>query len=104
METYAGIDLHSSNHWGMVVYLQQPPFYFWRDKTGNEIDLIVDIGSKLLPIEIKASKTYSPELKTNIFSWLNLKNNTSEKGFVIYRGEEVIGKRSAVSVIPWWDL
>ncbi len=83
---------------------EKPPFYFWRDKTGNEIDLIVDIGSKLLPIEIKASKTYSPKLKTNIFSWLNLKNNTSEKGFVIYRGEEVIGKRSAVRVIPWWDL
>ena len=83
---------------------EKPPFYFWRDKTGNEIDLIVDIGSKLLPIEIKASKTYSPELKTNIFSWLTLKNNTAEEGFVIYRGEEIIGKRSAVSVIPWWDL
>jgi hypothetical protein len=83
---------------------ERPSFYFWRDKTGNEIDLIVDNGSKLLPIEIKASKTYSPELKSNIFSWLNLKNNTSEKGFVVYRGEEVIGKRSAVSVIPWWDL
>ncbi len=83
---------------------EKPSFYFWRDKTGNEIDLIVDIGSKLLPIEIKASKTYSPELKSNIFSWLNLKNNTSEKGLVIYRGEEVIGKKSPVSVIPWWDL
>lgn len=72
---------------------EKPPFYFWRDKTGNEIDLVVDIGSKLLPIEIKASKTYSPELKTNIFSWLDLKNNTSEKGFAIYGGEEVVGKR-----------
>ncbi len=55
-------------------------------------------------LEIKASKTYNPELKTNIFSWLNLKNNTSEKGLVIYRGEDIIGKRSAVRVIPWWDL
>jgi len=81
---------------------EKPPFYFWRDKTGNEIDLIVDIGSKLLPIEIKASKTYSPRLKLNILSWLNLKNNTSEKGFVIYRGEGTIGKKSTVSVIPWW--
>jgi len=26
------------------------------------------------------------------------------EGLVIYRGEDVIGKRSAVSVIPWWDL
>jgi len=67
-------------------------------------DFIVDIGSKLLPIEIKASKTYSPGLKSNILSWLNLKNNTSEKGLVIYRGESVIGKRSAVGVIPWWYL
>ncbi|UCF84242.1 MAG: ATP-binding protein [Desulfobacteraceae bacterium] len=79
---------------------EKPPFYFWRDKTGNEIDLIVHIGSKLLPIEIKASKTNSPVIKSNIFSWLNLKGNTSERGFVVYRGEDSVGKRSAVSVIP----
>lgn len=83
---------------------EKPPFYFWRDKTGNEIDLIVDIGSKLLPIEIKASKTYSPGLKSNIISWLNLQENTSEKGLVVYRGEDMVGKRSDISVIPWWCI
>jgi hypothetical protein len=66
--------------------------------------VVLGCNSKLLPIEIKASKTYSPGLKSNILSWLNLKNNTSEKGLVIYRGENVIGKRSVVSVIPWWHL
>lgn len=83
---------------------EKPPFYFWRDKTGNEIDLIVNIGSKLLPIEIKASKTYHPELKSNLSAWLNLKGNSSEKGYVIYRGEDIVGKKSAVSFIPWWYL
>jgi predicted AAA+ superfamily ATPase len=83
---------------------EKPAFYFWRDKTGNEIDLIVDIGPELLPIEIKASKTYSPEKKSNILSWLNLKGNTSERGLVVYRGEDSVGKRSAVIVIPWWHL
>jgi predicted AAA+ superfamily ATPase len=83
---------------------EKPAFYFWRDKTGNEIDLIVDIGPELLPIEIKASKTYSPEIKSNILSWLNLKGNTSERGLIVYRGEDSVGKRSAVSVIPWWHL
>ncbi len=81
---------------------EKPPFYFWRDKTGNEIDLIVDIGSKLLPVEIKASKTYHQRLKTNILFWLNIKETRSEKGFVVYRGEEAVGKSSTVSVIPWW--
>jgi hypothetical protein len=83
---------------------EKPPFCFWRDKTGNEIDLIIDMGSNLLPVEIKASKTYNPRLKSSIFSWLNLKGNTSERGLVIYRGEDVVGKKSAVSVVPWWNL
>ena len=81
-----------------------PPFYFWRDKTGNEIDLIVDMGLTLIPIEIKASKTYHPELKSNISSWMNLKGNSSKRGYVIYRGNEVVGKRSDVSFAPWWTL
>ncbi|MDL1962307.1 MAG: ATP-binding protein [Deltaproteobacteria bacterium] len=83
---------------------EKPPFYFWRDKTGNEIDLLVDIAPELLPVEIKASKTYSREFKSSVLSWLNLKGNTSKKGFVIYRGKDVVGKKSTVTGVPWWYL
>ena len=83
---------------------EKPPFYFWRDKTGNEIDLLVDIGSELLPVEIKSSKTYSREFKSSVLSWLNLKGNTSKKGFVIYRGKDVVGRKSTVTAVPWWYL
>ncbi len=31
--------------------------YFWRDKTGHEIDCILDKGLNLTPIEIKSGKT-----------------------------------------------
>jgi len=85
-------------------HLLSVSFYFWRDKTGNEIDLLVDIGPELLPIEIKASKTYSREFKSSVLSWLNLKGNTSKKEFVIYRGKDVVGKKSTVTAIPWWYL
>ncbi len=83
---------------------EKPPFYFWRDKTGNEIDLLVDIEPELLPVEIKSSKTYSREFKSSILSWLNLKGNTSKKGFVIYRGKDVVGRKSTVTAVPWWYL
>jgi predicted AAA+ superfamily ATPase len=83
---------------------ETPPFYFWRDKTGNEVDLIVDLGSTLIPIEIKASKTYHPEFKSNITSWMKLKGNTARKGYVIYRGDQIVGKRSDVSITPWWTM
>ena len=36
----------------------EPPIYFWRDSTGNEIDILIDQGDELIPLEIKAGQTY----------------------------------------------
>jgi len=36
---------------------EKPPLYFWRDSNGNEVDLIVDTGAGLMPIEIKSGQT-----------------------------------------------
>jgi hypothetical protein len=36
----------------------------------------------------------NPGLKTNVIFRLNLENNISEKGLVIYRGEDVIWKKT----------
>lgn len=40
-------------------YNKNIPFdlYFWRDSTGNEMDVIIDKGTHLYPVEIKAGKT-----------------------------------------------
>jgi len=38
---------------------EEPPLYFWRDSHQNEIDCIVDYGTKLVPVEIKSSKTFN---------------------------------------------
>lgn len=81
---------------------EKPPLYFWRDKTGNEIDLIVEKGLQLLPIEIKSSKTYNLSMKSNVSAWLELNGNTAEEGIVIYRGDAVVGKNSNITVSPWW--
>jgi uncharacterized protein len=36
-------------------------FFFWRDSNGNEIDLIIERGSTIQVIEMKASETVKPE-------------------------------------------
>lgn len=83
---------------------EKPLLFFWRDKAGNEVALIVDIGLDLLPIEIKSSKTYSSSMKSSLVSWLKLKGNESERGLVVYRGGDVIGKKSSITITPWWLL
>ena len=41
---------------------QVPKFYFWRDSSGREIDLLTEKGGSIQrAIEIKASATYNPK-------------------------------------------
>jgi uncharacterized protein len=79
-----------------------PPLYFWRDKTGNEVDLIVDLGTDLLPVEIKAARTYSTSFKEGLERWLKLPGNATTQGMIVYAGEQRIGRRAAIQTVPWW--
>jgi predicted AAA+ superfamily ATPase len=36
---------------------ETPSLYFWRDQTGNEIDLLIDDGGTGFPVEVKLSQT-----------------------------------------------
>jgi predicted AAA+ superfamily ATPase len=35
--------------------------YFWRDNTGNEVDLLFETGTRLQPVEIKSGATFVPD-------------------------------------------
>jgi len=81
-----------------------PPLYFWRDKTGNEIDLLVDFGYKLYPLEVKSSRTYSTSFKENISRWLSMKGNNETNGLILFDGEQTFGSGTNVPSVPWWQV
>jgi predicted AAA+ superfamily ATPase len=81
-----------------------PPIYFWRDKIGNEIDLLVDFGTKLFPIEIKSSRTFSTSFRENIRKWFDLKGNFQSEGLILFNGEKLVGSGSDIPAAPWWQL
>lgn len=41
---------------------QEPPIYFWRDRTGHEVDLIIEEGGRLYPVEIKSGRTATGDM------------------------------------------
>jgi hypothetical protein len=43
-------------------------------------------------------------MKSTISAWLGLTGNAAEQGIVIYRGDAVVGKKSDITVCPWWFL
>lgn len=66
----------------------EPSFYFYRDSNQQEIDLIYKSGNKIIPIEIKASKTFMPDFIKNIDFFQKLVKDRAPIGFVVYGGEQ----------------
>jgi len=76
--------------------------FYWRDKTGHEIDIIIDDGSKLLPIEIKSGKTINAEFFKNIDYWSNLSKST--KSILLYAGEQIQKRTNGKEILNWRKL
>ncbi|MDD5092345.1 MAG: ATP-binding protein [Candidatus Wallbacteria bacterium] len=83
---------------------ETPQIFFWRDRQGLEIDLMIDCGNRLIPVEIKSSKTFSPHLCANLKKWTSLEGNQNCAGLIVYDGERPFGTRSEISTLPWRNL
>ncbi len=73
--------------------------FYWRDKTGHEIDIIVDEGGKLIPIEIKSGKTVNTEFFKNLEYWKKLSG--VKKSILFYGGKESQKRSSGTEVMNW---
>lgn len=77
-------------------------FYFWRDRTGNEIDILLDRATGAVPIEIKASATYNQSFLKGIEYWRKIQPGTT-KSFLIYTGETSFPQQET-EIINWKEL
>jgi predicted AAA+ superfamily ATPase len=76
--------------------------YFWRDNTGNEIDIVIDKGTSLYPIEIKSGKTVTSDYFKNFDFWNKITGTTG--GTVIYGGDQIQRRSNGISVLPWNEI
>ncbi len=75
-----------------------PPLYYWRDKTGHEVDLIIDAHNVMIPIEIKSGKTVNADWFKNLKYWQNL--SKVKRAFLLYGGNQA-QKRSNATIQNW---
>ncbi len=73
-------------------------FYFWKDKNGKEVDLIIEDGVKIKSIEIKSGKTIRSDFFKNLKYWNQLTQNNNS--FVIYAGENEF-KTEGIRIKNW---
>ena len=85
---------------GRLNRMESAGFFFWRDSNGNEIDLIVDYGVKLMPIEIKSGKTINRDFFSGLERWMALAGNKAFGPSLVYGGTENLLRKN-VRVFGW---
>jgi len=73
--------------------------FFWRDNKGIEVDVLLDSGSKLLPIEIKAAQTFNEEYIKNIQRWNEF--SRQKGGILVYNGLQEFERKDKIRVKNW---
>ncbi len=63
------------------------PIYFYRDSHGKEIDLLLQMGSKHQPIEIKSSATFNPSLTKTLSWYMKVMKDETENPTLVFAGE-----------------
>lgn len=80
-----------------------PRFYFWQNKTKQEIDLIIDRPEGPVPIEIKSGMTMNDSYFANLKYWQKITGEKHENLYVIYGGDTDL-RTSKGNYISWSSL
>lgn len=74
--------------------------HFWRDSNGNEIDVLADAGTKLMPIEIKSGQTLNREYFAGLERWMIHAGEQAVHPTLVYGGIEC-QEHKGIRVLGW---
>lgn len=82
---------------------QQADLHFWRDSKGLEVDLLLDDGLSLKPVEIKSGQTIAPDFLTSLKKWCELSGIPDRPALLVYGGKRPLANGN-ITIIPWREL
>jgi predicted AAA+ superfamily ATPase len=75
------------------------PLSFWRDASRREVDLLVDAGDRVLPVEIKSGMTVASDAFDPLRAWNAIAGQKT--GVLVHGGEQALEQHGLV-VRPWF--
>jgi predicted AAA+ superfamily ATPase len=82
---------------------QQAGLHFWRDSKGLEVDLLLDDGISLTPVEIKSGQTIVADSHIALKKWCELSGTTDRPALLVYGGDKELTNGN-IAFIPWRKL
>jgi hypothetical protein len=82
---------------------ERPNLYFWRDSNGNEVDVVIEHGQKLMPVEIKSGKTVARDFFSGLEKWTAMAGDLTFSPTLIYGGTDTF-RQKGICVTGWSDM
>jgi predicted AAA+ superfamily ATPase len=83
---------------------EEPSVYFWRTSAGVEVDIVVDLGDRLVPIEVKLSATPRPAMAVGIRAFQEAFGPKAAPGYVVHPGDVRLPLAPNVTALPFAEL
>ena len=77
--------------------------YFWRNNTGDEVDVVIEQGEQLMPMEIKSGQTFNSDFLTGINKWMKIAGDAALTPQLVYGGSENM-TRNGIEVRSWKQI
>ncbi len=79
---------------------ERPTLYYWRSGNGLEVDLIIERGTRLYAVEVKATATPVPKHAAALSRWLGIAGESAQ-GVVACDVERPGTLRPGIRAVPW---
>jgi predicted AAA+ superfamily ATPase len=76
----------------------------WRTASGEEVDLVIEAGGRLLPIEIKAGARPRLADAAHLRSFRDEYGKKSRVGLLLHTGSALEWLTPDVLAVPWWRV
>jgi len=77
--------------------------YFFRDNIGNEVDVLLDFGTQIRPVEIKSSEKVSDDFFKGLHYYMKLNSTAAKNPSLIYAGNHEY-KEQGCTILPPYSI
>jgi predicted AAA+ superfamily ATPase len=77
---------------------------YWRTASGEEVDLVIEAGGRLLPIEVKAGGRPRLADAAHLRSFRMEYGKKARAGLLLHTGSALEWLAPDVLAVPWWRL
>ncbi len=82
----------------------EPRVYFLRTTAGSEVDFVVEVEGRLVPVEVKLSATPRPAMGNPIQRFQKDFGGQATLGYVVHPGDVRLPLGDGVTALPFAEL